>query len=305
VKWLAAVAVALLGLLSLVGLLVLTPAGPLLRDGVGLAREAVPAAYAGAIEAAAASCDGVSAPVLAAQLRQESGWRVDAVSSVGAIGMAQFMPATWAAHGIDGDGDGRADPRNAYDAIWSAAGFNCVLKSQVARVPGDIVALTLAAYNAGPYAVLQHRGIPPYAETQGYVRAILEFLPTFTKVLGGAMDGLTPRAANVRQVVLDTFGVTDIGGFATDGHAPGSDHYTGRAIDVMLTPLGPANTALGWQIAAYLQSNAQVLGIKYLIWDGRIWSPERAGQGWRPYRHPSGRSSPTLDHLDHVHVSVR
>ncbi len=303
-KWFPLPAAALLALIGLVGLLLLTPAGPLLRDGIRLAPGAVPAAYAGAIEAAAGSCDGVPAPVLAAQLQQESGWRTDAVSRAGAIGLAQFMPDTWASHGVDGDGDGRADPRNPFDAIWSAARFHCVLKTQVSRLPGDVVALTLAAYNAGPYAVLQYRGIPPYDETRAYVHAILKLLPTFTEVLGGRADGLTPRAAHVRQLVIDTFGVTDIDGFATDGHAPGSDHYTGRAIDVMLTPLAPANTALGWQIARYLQSSAHALGIKYLIWDRRIWSPERAGEGWRPYRHPSGRSDPTLDHFDHVHVSV-
>ena len=305
-KRIATLAAAVLAAVSLLGLLLVVPfAGPLLREGGRLARDAVPAAYVDTIEAAAASCDGLSAPVLAAQLKQESGWRTDAVSTAGAVGMAQFMPTTWSAHGIDGDGDGRADPRNPYDAIWSAARFNCVLKTQVARVPGDVIALTLAAYNAGPYAVLRHGGIPPYEETRHYVQTILAALPTFTKIVGGSADGLTPRAAHVRQLVVETFGVENIGGFATDGHAPGSDHYTGRAIDVMLTPLGPANTALGWRIATYLQSNAQALGITYLIWDGHIWSPERAAEGWRPYRHPSGRSNPTLDHLDHVHVSVR
>lgn len=304
-KWLAIVGGTVLALICLLGLVVLTPvAGPFLRDGAALARTSVPAAYVGAIEAATASCDGVSAPVLAAQLEQESGWQIDAVSPVGAVGMAQFMPSTWDRHGVDGDGDGRADPRNPLDAIWSAARFNCTLKAQIGRVPGDVVALTLAAYNAGPYAVLRYAGIPPYEETRNYVSAILESLPKFTQVLAGTVDGLTPRAAHVRRLVIETFGVDDIGGFATDGHARGSDHYTGRAIDVMLTPLGPANTALGWQIATYLQSNARALGIKYLIWDGRIWSPNRAAEGWRPYRHPNGRSNPTLDHLDHVHVSV-
>lgn len=299
-------ATAVLAALSLLALVLAVPAAlPALRDSARLARSAVPAAYVAVIEAASASCDGLPAPVLAAQLKQESGWRTDAISPAGAIGMAQFMPATWAAHGIDADGDGSADPLSPVDAIWSAARFNCTLKSQVSRVPGDVVALTLAAYNAGPYAVLRHGGIPPYEETRNYVTSILASLPSFTETLGSSADGLTPRAAHVRQLVKDTFGVRDIGGFATDGHAPGSDHYTGRAIDVMLTPLGPANTALGWSIATYLQSNAQSLGITYIIWDARIWSPARAAEGWRPYRHPSGRSNATLDHRDHVHVSVR
>ena len=65
------------------------------------------------------------------------------------------------------------------------------LRSQVQRVPGDLVSLPLAAYNAGPYAVLRHAGIPPFAETQAYVRAILAALPRFTHIVGGTAEGLT------------------------------------------------------------------------------------------------------------------
>ena len=270
----------------------------------GLGSDTVPTLYRSAVLAAAASCEGVGAPVLAAQLQQESGWDPLAVSPVGAIGLAQFMPGTWETYGVDADGDGMADPRNPIDAIWSAARYDCALRTMVAAVPGDSIELTLAAYNAGPYAVLRYRGIPPYPETQGYVRTILASLPSFRQQSVAGADGLTAAAARVRQLVIDNFGITDIGGLAKDGHAADSDHYTGRAIDVMLTPMGPANTELGWQIAYYLQSQAQALDITYLIWQGRIWSVARAAEGWRVYRHPSGGTSPTLLHLDHVHVSV-
>jgi len=294
---------------SVAGVLALALVAPLITPALGddasLDPGDVPAQYVTHIQAAAASCRGVSAPVLAAQLEQESGWRTDAVSSAGAVGMAQFLPSTWATHGVDGDGDGVADPLNPIDAIWSAAGYDCTLRAQITRIPGDVVSLTLAAYNAGPYAVLRHGGIPPYAETQDYVRRILASLPRFTAVVGGSVDGLTPRAVRVRQLVVDTFGLTDIGGYATGAHTDGSDHYTGKAVDVMLTPRSPAKTALGWQVATYFQSNAQALGITYIIWDKRIWSLSDAARGWRPYQHPSGKSTPTLDHLDHVHVSVR
>ena len=304
-KWLIASAGVALALAGLIGLLLLVPlVGGLPGGGAGLSADATPAAYAATIEAAAASCPGLPAPVLAAQLERESGWRTDAVSPAGALGLAQFMPATWAAHGVDGDRDGQADPYNAIDAIWSAARYDCALLDQVQRVPGDVVSLMLAAYNAGPYAVLRYAGIPPFSETQAYVRAILAALPKFTRTLGGSVDGLTPPAVRVRQLVTDTFGVTDIGGFATGGHGEVSDHYTGQAIDIMLTPRSAEKTAFGWGIAAYLQSNAQALGITYLIWDGRIWSPARAGEGWRVYRSPDGGSNPTLLHLDHIHVSV-
>jgi len=265
---------------------------------------AVPAAYRSTIEQAAASCTGVPAPVLAAQLQQESGWQPDAVSPVGAVGLAQFMPGTWTTYGVDGNRDGRADPRDPVDAIWSAARYDCALRAMVHAVPGDAVALTLAAYNAGPYAVLSHLGVPPFRETLGYVHSILSSVASFVRSEQQRADGLTPNAEAVRQLVVGTFGVRDIGGFATEGHGPVSDHYTGRAIDIMLTPMGPPNTALGWRIATYLQSNAARLQITYVIWQGRIWNVRRAGEGWRPYHHPGGGSSPTLMHMDHVHVSV-
>ena len=129
--------------------------------------------------------------------------------------------------------------------------------------------------------------------------------PSATAASAGATRGLTAAAVVVRQEVVTRFGVTDIGGWSPGtGHVEGSDHYTGRAIDIMLTPLSPENTELGWRIARYLQSNAARLRITYLIWDGRIWSVRRAVEGWRPYQHPSGRGGATLMHYDHVHVSV-
>lgn len=294
-----------LGVTSLLGVLALAPAvagGP--GAGEVLSLQSVPLEYAAAIAAASAACDGVPAPVLASQLEVESGWRADAVSPAGAQGLAQFMPSTWARYGVDGNGDGRRDPFDPLDAIWSAAGYDCVLKALLRPVPGDPVELVLAGYNAGPYAVLAARGVPAIRETQEYVRKVISGAARFTVQTPAGAEGLTPAAARVRALVIEHFGVTNIGGFARDGHVNGSDHYTGRAVDVMLTPLGSENTALGWRIATYLQSNARQLQIKYLIWQGRIWSLSRAREGWRPYRHPSGSNNPTLAHMDHVHVSV-
>jgi hypothetical protein len=70
-------------------------------------------------------------------------------------------------------GDGIADIWDPYDAIFSASGYDCAVMALVAAAPGDPTALTLAAYNAGPFAVIRHHGIPPYPETQRYVRTIL------------------------------------------------------------------------------------------------------------------------------------
>ncbi|MCG6494994.1 bifunctional lytic transglycosylase/C40 family peptidase [Kitasatospora sp. A2-31] len=146
----------------------------------GLSRGTVPAAYQGPIEQWGSLCAEISPPMLAAQLYQESGFDPGARSPVGAQGMAQFMPATWATYGTDGNNDGRKDVWDPFDAIASAATFDCALAKDVAGVPGDRQANVLAAYNAGPYAVTKYNGIPPYRETQGYVRNIQAMARSFT-----------------------------------------------------------------------------------------------------------------------------
>lgn len=134
----------------------------------------VPEEYRTVVVEAAKRCPQVPAEVLAAQLAAESSWRTDAVSPVGAQGIAQFMPATWEQFGLDANGDGVADVWDPVDAIHSAAALNCVNRKLVRDVPGKRLENTLAAYNAGHGAVREHGGIPPFPETQDYVRKILE-----------------------------------------------------------------------------------------------------------------------------------
>jgi peptidoglycan DL-endopeptidase CwlO len=119
----------------------------------------VPLAYAGEIGQAAAS-NGIPASLLAALLSQESGFDPRAVSSAGAQGIAQFMPSTAAAMGID--------PMDPSQSISGAA----QLLGSYTRQFGSY-ADALAAYNAGPSAVVDYGGIPPYAETQAYVTDVL------------------------------------------------------------------------------------------------------------------------------------
>jgi soluble lytic murein transglycosylase-like protein len=135
--------------------------------------QTVPSQYRAAVVAAAATCPGLDSRLLAAQLERESGWDPQAVSSRGAQGLAQFLPRTWKAYAVDGDGDGVKDVFNARDAIASAAHFDCVLFDELKAVPGDRVKLMLAAYNAGASTVRSYRGVPPYAETKKYVAAIM------------------------------------------------------------------------------------------------------------------------------------
>ncbi|MGV9269298.1 NlpC/P60 family protein [Kitasatospora sp. NPDC003701] len=140
----------------------------------------VPAAYQGPIQQWGSLCPEISPPMLAAQLYQESGFDPGARSPVGAQGMAQFMPATWGTYATDGNNDGKKDVWDPLDAIASAATFDCALADDVAKVPGDRQANLLAAYNAGPYAVTKYGGVPPYKETQGYVKNIQAMARSFT-----------------------------------------------------------------------------------------------------------------------------
>ncbi len=93
-------------------------------------------------------------------VQQESGWNPQAVSEKGALGLAQLMPDTAAKLGADA-----TDPMENLDA---GARY---LRQQYDRFQSW--RLAVAAYNAGPEAVVKYDGIPPYAETEHYVKAIL------------------------------------------------------------------------------------------------------------------------------------
>jgi soluble lytic murein transglycosylase-like protein len=108
----------------------------------------------------AARRHGVPEDLFLRLVQTESAWRPTAVSSKGAVGLAQLMPGT--AQFL------RVNPRDPHQNLDGGARY---LRMQYQRF-GDW-RLALAAYNAGPEAVERYRGIPPYTETKNYVRAIL------------------------------------------------------------------------------------------------------------------------------------
>ncbi|MFF5372151.1 NlpC/P60 family protein [Streptomyces sp. NPDC013187] len=160
-----------------------------LVNGVGggaksLAKGSVPAAYAALVEKWGNLCPAISPGLLAAQLYQESGFNPRAQSHAAAQGIAQFIPGTWASHGIDGDGDGDRDVWDPKDAIPSAASYDCELASYVKKVGGNPTENMLAAYNAGAYAVIKYGGVPPYSETRNYVKRITTLSESFAAPVG-------------------------------------------------------------------------------------------------------------------------
>jgi len=145
----------------------------------GLKAGTVPAAYVALVSAAGAVCPAFPAAVIAAQIQAESGWNPAAVSPAGADGISQFEPATWATWGADSDGNGTSSPFDPGDAIPAQARFDCALAGQMttAIAAGQVTGVSvtdaaLAAYNAGPGAVLAARGIPDNGQTPGYVAEI-------------------------------------------------------------------------------------------------------------------------------------
>ncbi len=106
---------------------------------------------------------GLEPDLLAAVAWAESGFNPDAVSQAGALGLMQIMPGTAENLGVD--------PKDPTQAIDGAARY---LREQVERFGS--VELALAAYNAGPGAVEEYGGIPPYEETTNYVAKVLSRL---------------------------------------------------------------------------------------------------------------------------------
>src|SRR5699024_12648277 len=122
---------------------------------------AVPMEYGQWVQDAADDA-GLPYEIVAALLYTESGWDPNASSRVGAGGLGQFMDYTWAEYG---NGQDRFDPQASIEASGRYLRDLQNMVDDVATTDQEQIEYTLAAYNAGPGAVQQYGGIPPYPET--------------------------------------------------------------------------------------------------------------------------------------------
>lgn len=128
--------------------------------------------------------------VFTAMINKESNFNPNAVSPKGAVGLAQLMPGTAKDLGV-----------NINNPMSNLEGGARYLRQQLDRFGS--VPLALAAYNAGPGAVQKHKGIPPYKETQNYVRTILH-----NAGFEGYADGGVVDLAKKYRVPADATGVS-------------------------------------------------------------------------------------------------
>lgn len=163
-------------------------------SGCGLREGSVPNGWAGELQAAA-SVAGIDPAMAAAQLQTESAWNPNAIGPPTrfgtAKGLAQFIDSTFSMYGSG----------SVFDPVQAIRAYGAYMAQLMQDMQpladssgAKVVELAMAAYNAGPGAVQQYGGVPPYPETQNYIVKIKERAATYAADCGGQWTHPLPGA---------------------------------------------------------------------------------------------------------------
>ena len=256
-------------------------------------------------EAAADTCEGMDWTLLAAVHRTETTFgRGAAVSSAGAQGPMQFMPATWAAYGVDGNGDEVADTDNLEDAVFGAANYLCAngagdperLRSAVWHYNHDLNYVDQVVALSASYGVRQSLPGVAYAElSRSNILNNPRIVLTDTArsdIEQGLIDG---RILAMLEVASQRFTVAV--SVLKTGHSPYvagttsfSKHFFGRAVDIY---------SVNGQNVSPLNPHAQALSVWLSQFPSEL-RPSEVGSPFASLLFPGAFSD--ADHLNHIHV---
>lgn len=262
----------------------------------------IPGELIGVYQSAADTCDGLDWTILAAIHKVETGFGFGrATSSAGAQGPMQFMPATFAAYGVDGNGDGRAEISNVTDAIYSAANLLC------ANGAGDPARLASAIWNynhsdeyiaevlslAASYGVLSAPPDVAYAATSDLLRhPHVALTPQGRADLeAGVVDqrlvSLLAWIAQRHTIAITVF-KTGHSKYTRSGNV--SLHYGGGAADIFFVDGRPVNVS---------NPAARQLVVELAAIQGQL-RPSELGHPFGAIGFPGGFTD--ADHADHIHI---
>jgi hypothetical protein len=270
-----------------------------------LALEEIPAGLIGLYQTAAGTCEGLDWTVLAAIHKVETGFGTGpATSSAGAQGPMQFLPSTFSAYGVDGDGNGRADINNVTDAVFSAANLLC------ANGAGEPARLTSAIWNynhsdayvnevlalAGSYGVLAAPGGVAHAAAADLLRNPRVILTPHARadLQAGVVDQrLVSLLAWVaeRHTISVTVFKTGHSKYTRSGRV--SYHFYGRAADIFFVDGLPVSST---------SSGARRLVMEIASAPGSR-RPDELGHPFGAIGFPGGFTD--ADHAGHIHVGFR
>ena len=134
----------------------------------------------------AANTYGVSSIILKSIAKVESDFNPNVVSGAGASGIMQLMPSTAASLGVS----------NSYDARENIMGGAKYISQLLSNYQGNI-SLALAAYNAGSANVDKYGGIPPFTETQNYVKKVLSYMEEFGSAVSNTVSSVSDQLSSI------------------------------------------------------------------------------------------------------------